>query len=205
MQTTFPIDSRIYDLRYDPQNFSDLYKAVGQPIWEFMRRSDNVIRMETATFLDRAAVEPLGPFLLQEFGNDVNQDRYRQMIGHMARQIMDAIGYDLDRPSLRLTRINMFTTAAGYRPRGEARDRTMKITREQRDAWAATTANSDFNVWLNGKVRRSDHTLNLEALYALARVYGIVEEYRHLNPGQQRMIIGSRLRANVPAAEYAKS
>lgn len=201
MQTL--IDSRVSDLHYDPQNFSDLYKAVGQTIWDFMRRYDNIIRMETATFLDRAAVEPLGPYLLEEFGDDVNQDRYRQMIGHMARQIMEALGYELDRTSLRLTRINMFTTAAAYRPEGEAKDRGMKITREQREAWATKTANSAFNVWLNNIVRKSDGTLDLDALYALARKYDVMHEYRHLNPGQQRMNIGSRLRAKVPPEIYS--
>jgi hypothetical protein len=200
MQTL--IDARVGDLRYDPQNFSDLYKAVGPPTWDFMRRNDNVIRMETATFLDRAAVEPLGPFLLEEFGADVNQERYRQMIGHMARQIMEALGYEVDRPSLRLTRINMFSTAAGYRPKGDGRDRGMKITREQREAWAAKTANSAFNVWMDGQVKNADGSLNLDALYELARKYKIEQEYRHLNPGQQRMNIGSRLRARVPPEDY---
>src|ERR1700691_4652008 len=98
--TQYRTDIRLTYFRYDPQNFVDLYKAVGIAIWDFMRRTDNVIRMETATFLDRAAVEPLGPFLLEEFGPDVNQERYRQMIGHMARQIMMALGYELDRSSL---------------------------------------------------------------------------------------------------------
>lgn len=196
------IDSRVSDLRYDPQNFSDLYKTIGPAIWDFLRRYDNIIRMETATFLDRAAVEPLGPYLLEEFGEDVNQDRYRQMIGHMARQIMEALGYELERTSLRLTRINMFTTAAAYKPLGEIKDRGMKITREQREAWAAKTANSKFNVWLNQRVQKADKTLDLDALYAVAKEFKIEQEYRHLNPGQQRMIIGSKLRAMVPQELY---
>lgn len=202
MQTM--IDGRVSDLSYDPQNFSDLYKAVGAPIWDFMRRYDNVIRMETATFLDRAAVEPLGPYLLEEFGNDVNQDRIRQMIGHMARQIMEALGYELERPSLRLTRINMFTTAAGYKSQDDDKSRGMKITREQRDAWAAKTAGSDFNRWLDGLVKANGR-LDLEGMYGVARQYGISHEYRHLNPGQQRMIIGSKLRAVVPAEDYTSA
>jgi hypothetical protein len=49
--------------------------------------------METATFLERATVEPLAPGLLMEFGPDVGEDRIKQMIGHMARQFMEAIGY----------------------------------------------------------------------------------------------------------------
>jgi len=143
--------------------------------------------------------------LLEEFGVDVNQDRYRQMIGHMARQIMEALGYELDRENLRLTRLNMFTTAAAYRQKGDGRDRGMRITRQQRDAWAAKTANSDFNVWMNGQVRNADGTLNLDALYELASKYGIKQEYRHLNPGQQRMNIGSRLRAKVPPEDYQRT
>jgi hypothetical protein len=201
MQTL--IDSRVSDLRYDPQNFSDLYQAVGPQLWDFMRRYDNVIRMETATFLDRAAVEPLGPYLLEEFGADVNQDRYRQMTGHMARQVMEALGYELDRSSLRLTRMNMFTTASAYKQRGDTKDRGMKITREQREAWAAKTASSPFNRWLDQQVREPSASMDLDALYKVAREHGVNQEYRHLNPGQQRMIVGSRLRAVVPTEAYA--
>ena len=196
------IDGRLADLRYDAQNFSDLFAAVGQQVWEFMRRYDNVVRMETATFLERAAVEPLGPHLLDEFGAEINQDRQRQMIGHMARQVMEALGYEIDRSSLRLTRPNMFTTATAYRRKGLARDRAMQITREQREKWASDTANSDFNIWLNGRVRRADGTLDVEALYATAKEFGVTQEYRQLNPGQQRMNIGSRLRGVVPPETY---
>src|SRR5262249_6028203 len=103
------------------------------------------------------------------------------------------------------TRINMFTTASSYRRRGEGRDRSMKITREQREAWAAKTANSDFNVWMNAQVKKPDGSLDLEALYALARKYGVNQEYRHLNQGQQRMNIGSRLRATVPPEDYQRA
>lgn len=195
-------DSRLADLAYDPANFRDLYEAVGRLLWDFMRWRETVIRMETATFLDRAAVEPLGPYLLEEFGESVNEDRTRQMIGHMARQIMAALGYELDRTSLRLTRVNMFTTAAGYRREGETPTRGMAITREQRDAWARDTANSPFNNWLNAQVRDDDGKLDEDRLYAVARAHGVTEEYRSLNKGQQRMNIGARLRARLDPAIY---
>jgi len=196
------INSRVAGLVYDPANFRDLYEAIGSLIWEFMRRSETVIRMETATFLDRAAVEPLGPSLLEEFGDAVNEDRTRQMIGHMARQVMAALGYELDRPSLRLTRVNMFTTAAGYRREGETAVRGMVITREQRDAWAAKTAKSPFNTWLNAQVRDAEGKLDEDKLYAVARIHGVTEEYRKLNKGQQRMNIGARLRAKIDPTVY---
>jgi hypothetical protein len=79
-----------------------------------MKRPDNAVRMETATYLDRAAVEPLAPGLLRMFGPEIAEDRLKQMIGHMARQIMEALGFELDRSGLRITRQSMFTTAARY-------------------------------------------------------------------------------------------
>jgi len=80
----------------------------------------------------------------------------------------------------------------------------LKITREQRDAWAEKSAMGPFNLWLNGLVK-ADGVLNLDNLYEVALRYGIEQpnRYEHLNPGQQRMIIGSMLRKRVPEKIYA--
>lgn len=80
----------------------------------------------------------------------------------------------------------------------------MRITSEQRDAWLQNTAHSPFNLWLEPQVRGPDGQLDLARLYAVARRYGIDRQtrYSHLNPGQQRMIIGNMLRRIVPAEEY---
>lgn len=190
-------------LEYEPQNFRDLAETdLGEAIWAFLKRPDNLIRMETATLLERAAVEPLATGLVAEFGDQVRDDRTKQMIGHMTRQIMEALGYELDRTGLRITRASLFTSGATYgRPdRGE---RPMKITREQREAWVKNTANSPFNAWLDGQVKRPDGTLDLERLYEVAKRYGIDRRYDNLNPGQQRMNIGVMLRARVPQEEYS--
>jgi hypothetical protein len=192
-------------LEYNPQNFRDLYDTdFGREIWQFMKRPENVVRMDTATFLDRAAVEPLAPGLLAEFGSNVADDRVKQMIGHMARQIMEAIGYELDRTGLRITRESLFSSAARYRRRGSNRDRSMKITREQREAWLRNTATSPFNRWLDSQVKQPDGNLDLGRLYAIARKFGIEKRYDHLNPGQQRMNIGVMLRTRVPPGEYGQ-
>lgn len=114
----FSLDDRVAALPYAPQNFRDLAQTqTGSEVWDFMRRSDNVIRMETATTLERAAVEPLAAALVVEFGPafSSNRDRMKQMVGHMARQIMEAIGYEIDRRGLRITRNNLFSSAARYR------------------------------------------------------------------------------------------
>lgn len=190
-------------LEYEPQNFRDLAETeLGKAIWSFLKRPDNLIRMETATLLDRAAVEPLAAGLVAEFGDQVRDDRSKQMIGHMTRQAMEALGYELDRTGLRITRASLFTSGATYR-RPDRGDRSMKISREQREAWVKNTAKSPFNVWLDGLVKRPDGTLDLERLYEVAERYGIDRRYDNLNPGQQRMNIGVMLRARVPQEEYS--
>lgn len=195
---TTPNIPDLENLAYQAQNFSDLYDTdLGRDIWDFMKDPENLIRMQTATFLERAAVEPLGPGLLLRYGPDIAQDRLKQMIGHMARQIMLAMGYELDTKGLRITRPSVFTTATRYRLRDQARDRTMKVTAEQREAWMKKTANSPFNRWLDGRVKRKDGTLDLNALYKVAEEHGISQRYDDLNPGQQRMNIGNRLRKKV--------
>jgi hypothetical protein len=190
------------DVKYDPQNFRDVFETeLGAGVWEFLIRPDNVIRMETASFLERAAVEPLAPGLVAEFGPDIAQDRIKQMIGHMVRQIMEAVGYEIDRPGLRITRESLFSSGARYQPQNQSRDRTMKITPEQRQAWLEKTAKSGFNVWLDQQVKGPDGKLDLERLYEVARRYGIEKRYDHLNPGQQRMNIGVMLRTRVTHEE----
>lgn len=190
-------------LEYEPQNFRDLAETdLGKAIWAFLKRPDNLIRMETATLLERAAVEPLAAGLVAEFGDEVRDDRTKQMIGHMTRQIMEALSYEIDRSGLRITRPSLFTSGATYR-RPDRGERPMKISREQREAWVKNTANSPFNIWLDGQVKRPDGTLDLDRLYAVAERYGIEKRYDRLNPGQQRMNVGVMLRARVPQEEYS--
>ena len=195
------LHSELTTLPYQPQNLRDLAETeLGRALWDFLKRRDNLIRMETATILERAAVEPLATFLVEEFSDQVVDDRTKQMIGHMVRQIMEALGYVNDRTGLRITRPSLFTSGASYR-RPERGERAMKITREQRGAWLQTTANSPFNRWLDGQVKR-DGRLDLERLYEVAQHYGIDKRYDHLNAGQQRMNIGVMLRARVPREQY---
>jgi hypothetical protein len=123
-------------LDYEAQNFRDLFETeLGQAVWAFTKRPDNLVQMQTATYLDRAAVEPLAPGFLRMFGPKIAEDRLKQMIGHMARRIMEEMGFELDRTALRITRESMFTTAAKYKEPLGTRDRSVRITHEQRRAW----------------------------------------------------------------------
>ena len=190
-------------LVYDPQQFKNIFETeFGLAIWHFLLRPDNIIRMQTATYLERAAVEPLAPGLLAEFDKDVAEDRVKQYIGHAVRQIMEACGYHLDRQGIRITRENLFTSGSRYRSDPE---RVMFISADSRKKWLERTANSPFNSWLNRQVKSADGTLNLDKLYEVARRWHIEERYEHLNAGQIRMDIGVRLRKVVPVEEYTSA
>lgn len=189
---------------YDPQHFRELAETeLGQAVLEFLTHPYNIIRMITASDLDRVAVEPLAPFLVQEFGEEATDDRLKQFIGHAARQILEHVQFAHDRKNLQITRPSLFSSGSGYRREGQERS-TMRVTKEQREAWLARTANDDFNVWLNAQVR-VDGKLDLDRLYAVAEKYGIAKRYDHLNPGQQRMNIGVILRRIVPADTYKRA
>jgi hypothetical protein len=190
----------ISSLEPAPSQFRDLYESErGQAIWKFLIRPDNIIRMQTATDLDRAAVEPLGKGLLAEFGVEVAEDRMKQFIGHATRQVMEALGYFLDRQGMRITGENMFASASRYRSRVP---KTMAISPESRQKWMETTANSPFNMWLNAQVRKPDGGLDRDKLTEVAAQWGVEDKYKDLNPGQARMSIGIKLRAIVPQKVY---
>ena len=191
-------------LTYPSVNFDGrATQTMGAALWKYLKRPENVVRMHTASDLERAAVEPLAAGLVAEFGPEVAEDWIKQIIGRMVRRIMEASGYEFERSGLRIARNGLFTSGARYRRAGEAKGRrTMRITPEQRRAWAERTAKSPFNRWLDQQVRAEDGSLDLEKLYAVANEWGIEKRYDGLNPGQQRMNIGVMLRALVPPEEY---
>jgi len=119
-------------MEYSPQQFLDLFRTdIGVSIWEFLLAKDNVIRMETASFLGRPAVEPLSPYLLGEYGDDIRERRTKQMIGHMVRQIMEERGYQVARSGMRITRKNLF--ASGTRYVGAIEELQGTIMKERQD------------------------------------------------------------------------
>lgn len=176
---------------YEPQNFRDLADTpLGKALWEHLIKPESQIMMLTAAFLGRAPVEPVAPHLLYEFGDQLSDPRIKQFIGHMVKQIMVALGFEVDRLGLRITRDSLFTSGARYRPRKEFSDRSIDVTREQARSRAATGAGSPFNLWLDGQVKREDGSFDLDRLYEIARSHGVNEQYQKLNHAQQRLNIG---------------
>ena len=109
-------------LIYRPDTFEAFFHSHrGPEIWAYLQSPDMILRMKTASYLGKPAVEPLSPALLRQFGGEITQDRYKQMIGHMVRQIMEHHGYQLDRSGVKIRRPgNMFYSASKYKERAAA-------------------------------------------------------------------------------------
>jgi len=102
--------------RYEPGRFVGTYEASdGTALWKFLNQPDNLVRMEAASYLGRPAVEPLSPGLVARFGKGIAEDRMKQMLGHMVRQILEGRGYRLDRSNVRINRDdNIFSSGTRY-------------------------------------------------------------------------------------------
>ena len=104
------------NLDYDAQHFRDVADtSLGRQLRKFLKMRDNLVRFETATFLRRPAVEPIAPGLLRKFGPPIAADRIKQTAGHMTRQIMESLGYTVDRQGLRIPNGKLFVSGTRYR------------------------------------------------------------------------------------------
>lgn len=102
-------------LAYHPEKFASLYESeLGQRIWAFLTRPENVARLETASQLGKPAVEGIEEQLLDEFREEVLADRVKQMVGHMVRQILEQHDWVLDQTDVKLQSVP-FSKAARYR------------------------------------------------------------------------------------------
>ncbi|MEE4188740.1 MAG: hypothetical protein V2I76_09885 [Roseobacter sp.] len=103
-------------MKYDAGRYGSTFENErGEDIWNFLVEPENIIRMETATFLSKPAIEPLSPFLLRRFGDHVRKDRIKQMMGHMVRQIMEGKGYALQQGNVKISSANsIFSRASRY-------------------------------------------------------------------------------------------
>jgi len=106
---------------YEPSVFANLAESeLGRRLWRFLNQDDSIIRMETATELGRPAVEGLEKPLLEAFGEAVLDDRVKQMIGHMVRQIMESQGFVHEMKNVKITSGAPFSRASRYAIPGNA-------------------------------------------------------------------------------------
>src|SRR5262245_30342007 len=101
---------------YNAGVFSALSQTpLGQDLWKFINQSETLVRMETATELGRPAVEGIEEQLLGHFGADILEDRTKQMVGHMVRQVMERRGYVIAAQNVKVTSGAPFSRATRYK------------------------------------------------------------------------------------------
>lgn len=96
----------------------------GKKLMDFLKEEkDTFIRLETATRLNRPAVEGIAEELQIRFSKEFNSlniddlNRTKQMIGYLTKQVMDEKGYDLDKEDVKMINTDMFKTGASYKKR----------------------------------------------------------------------------------------
>lgn len=113
--------------------------SLGQALWAFLNEAETRLRLRTASDLGRPALEAVEEPLLERFGIEVLDDRVKQMIGHMTRQVMEQEGYVVDAQNVRMTGGAPFSRATRYRRRDAM---TFHVWRLNSDSRAlALTAN----------------------------------------------------------------
>lgn len=102
-------------MEYNAKQFSTAYNTpLGQSIWILLNHNDQLIRMETAIYLRRPAIEAIQNVLLESFGDEVRDDFVKRMIGNMTRQILEARGYKHISTGARLLNQELFSTGSKY-------------------------------------------------------------------------------------------
>ena len=96
----------------------------------YLNEEKTIVMLETATYLDRPALEALVPTLEARFGDElkgikdnsnnpenIDFDRLKQTIGHMVRVIMEKHGYVIDQNGIEIPNIRqtLFLTATRYK------------------------------------------------------------------------------------------
>lgn len=119
--------------RYSPGSFARIADTVvGRGLWAFLLDEQNIRAMEVATDLGAPAVAGLEEGLLRTFGEDVLDDRTKQMIGHMVRQVMERRGFVVDQMEVRMNSVP-FAKGTRYRRADAYRVHVFRNTRDGRD------------------------------------------------------------------------
>ena len=101
--------------RYNPEKFKSLYEfPLGDRLWGFLNSEEIVARLIAFSEANRPAVHGIEEALLEEFGDAVCENRVKQMIGHMVRQIMEQRGWVIDQQNVSVFSLP-FIKATRYR------------------------------------------------------------------------------------------
>jgi len=151
---------------YDPGTFAQLFgESRGQRLWAKLNTREYISCLETTTALHQPAVKGIEEPLLRDFGADVMEDRVKQMIGHMVRQVMERHGYEVEQQKVKIDSIP-FYAGTRYKRRDEwvyhvwrrSKDpRTCALTADKQGAQLPTERDERWLYWrsFSGLLRAS--------------------------------------------------
>lgn len=100
---------------YESGIFQKLYETpLGRELWEYLVEDQCITKMEAASALGKPAVEPISNDLLMRFKDKIRENRVKQMIGHMVRQIMFSRGYIIHTQNSSVSNSVLFKKATTY-------------------------------------------------------------------------------------------
>ena len=101
---------------YNPQQFQSTFSTpLGNDLWKFLNEHDNVIRLQTASELRRPALEALATRIIDKFGSPARDDRVKQMMGHMTKQILESSNFEWETFHIKVRNGDLFTYASRYK------------------------------------------------------------------------------------------
>ena len=159
-------------LEFRPDKFDDLCSVLTRGVQDSVRRPDSAIRMVTAVEMGRCPVEALSHALITEFGREIGHPRIRQFIGQLVRQVMEFLGYEVERKGVSITRYGVFSSGIRYRHPSQSADKPARITSEQRKAWLQRQEGDAFCRWLDAQVIKPDGAIDVDRLFQLAEEWG---------------------------------
>ncbi len=104
---------------YDVGPFTDVASAWGEQLWTFLNEPSAKASMINASDSSKPAAEGVSFALLQRFGDGIKQNRVKQFIGFLIRQVMERNGYRHTSYGQHTKANPVFVTASVYSRRDE--------------------------------------------------------------------------------------
>lgn len=142
---------------YNVGPFTDVASTWGQQLWVFLNEPITIHSMTDASDNKRPAAEAIASELYQRFGENITQDRVKQFIGFLIRQVMERNGYKhisygrqtRDNPVFKQASVYSHRDDRGYPPAqadtGSAKQTDSRLWAKQRNMQNIIEYLKDFN------------------------------------------------------------
>ncbi|MDD2229791.1 MAG: hypothetical protein PHY48_10310 [Candidatus Cloacimonetes bacterium] len=111
ISAAYPIPLHLFSPRLRSFLLEDKDKLGATDIWNIISSRDSIIKMITATEMDRTAAESLSSMLHKHFPLDANNElnmKRKQMIGYMVKIVMELFGYGVYQQRMQISLTNQY-------------------------------------------------------------------------------------------------